>query len=593
MRPLLPSLLGFFVLALSSCGGDATAPGSTDEPGRYVFWTRDTRILPLTGIVPASDRELGQITAATSGKPPACGTPGALTIDAPLSGSTVVQIFNLPFFGNAEFSLSPTNGCKAIEVPFVPVDLRISVVGTGSGQLVSGSHAIDCTIVDGHASSSGCVSTRTVGTKFSLVATPSAGSTFVGYGGACPGIAAGEVCTVTTVAGGTTLTVEFSAVPSLPPVATVTLTPQSGYLYVGEASAFGLTLKDAAGNVLAGRQVSWSSSTPSVANVANDGRLTALSSGTSTITATSEGKSASALLTVLTRPPEPAPVATVTLSPSAGALYVGQSGTFVVTLKDASGNVLTDRPREWSSSNSAIASVAANGLISGIAVGTATITVTSEGKSGSATVTVSTQVTAPANVATVTLAPASASLYLGDYGYFQITLRDAAGNALTNRIVTWSTSNPAVATVGSDGLVTGVGVGSTTITAASEGKTGSATLVVATRPPPQTNLCTLIAGTKILAVDGKFLGTLTNKYNIESVLNEYGTYGSPYSATSIYNKYGDYGSPYSTKSAYNAYTSSPPKIVFTNGTFLWLTVNTSFTGSSVHPDFLKTCTNFP
>ena len=232
--------------------------------------------------------------------------------------------------------------------------------------------------------------------------------------------------------------------------------------------------------------------------------------------------------------------------------------------------------------------------MSGISIGTATITATSEGKSGSATVIVSNPVTAPAPVATVTLSPTSGSLYLGDYGRFGVVLKDAAGNVLSNRVVTWSTSNPSVASVGSDGLVTGVGVGTATITATSEGKIGLATLAITNRPSTPTNLCTLIGGGKIVATDAQYLGSLTNKYNAESVLNQYGDYGSPYSNTSIYNRYGNYGSPYSSKSAYDPYTSTPPKIFLRDGTFLWLTVNTYLApNSSVHPDFLKTCTNFP
>lgn len=377
-------------------------------------------------------------------------------------------------------------------------------------------------------------------------------------------------------------------------VATVTLTPASGSLYVGEAGAFVVTLKDAAGNVVTGRTVTWTSSTPNVATVAANGVLSPLAAGTATITATSEEKSGSALLTVLARPPDPPPVATITLSPASGALYVGESGSFAVTVKDASGNVLTGRVLTWSSSNASVASVAANGVVSGLSVGTATITASSEGKSGSATVTVSNRPTAAAPVATVTLTPAAASLYVGDYGYFGVTLQDASGNVLTGRVIAWSTSNPNVAGAASDGLVTGVGVGTATVTATSEGKTGSATVTVSNRPPPSTNLCAQIGGGRIVATDAQFLGSLTNKYNSESVLNQYGNYGSPYSATSIYNKYGDYGSPYSSKSAYNPYTSTPPKIFFSDGTYLWLTVNTSFpSNASVHPDFLKTCTNFP
>ncbi|MBK7832999.1 MAG: hypothetical protein IPJ56_11795 [Gemmatimonadetes bacterium] len=106
-------------------------------------------------------------------------------------------------------------------------------------------------------------------------------------------------------------------------------------------------------------------------------------------------------------------------------------------------------------------------------------------------------------------------------------------------------------------------------------------------------MCSQIAGGRVIATDGKFIGSLTNKYNAESVLNQYGTYGGQYSALSIYNPYGEYGSRYSSKSAYNPYTNTPPRITFTSGTFVWLTVNSVFAGTSVSPDVVKTCTNFP
>jgi uncharacterized protein YjdB len=56
--------------------------------------------------------------------------------------------------------------------------------------------------------------------------------------------------------------------------------------------------------------------------------------------------------------------------------------------------------------------------------------------------------------------------------------RDASGNVLTGRVVTWTSSNTAVASVSSAGVVTGVKVGTATITATSEGKTGTATVTV-------------------------------------------------------------------------------------------------------------------
>ncbi len=84
----------------------------------------------------------------------------------------------------------------------------------------------------------------------------------------------------------------------------------------------------------------------------------------------------------------------------------------------------------------------------------------------------------PLPVAQVTVAPASASVARGATRQLTATLRDASGNVLTGRTVTWGSSNPSVATVNASGLVTGVGVGSATVTATSEGKTGSSAITV-------------------------------------------------------------------------------------------------------------------
>jgi hypothetical protein len=66
---------------------------------------------------------------------------------------------------------------------------------------------------------------------------------------------------------------------------------------------------------------------------------------------------------------------------------------------------------------------------------------------------------------------------------------------------------------------------------------------------------------KLYSSDGTYLGELsTNKFDSDSIFNEYGTYGSKYSSDSIWNEYGTYGSKYSNKSAFNDYASDPPMI---------------------------------
>ncbi|MCL4213158.1 MAG: Ig-like domain-containing protein [Gemmatimonadales bacterium] len=171
-------------------------------------------------------------------------------------------------------------------------------------------------------------------------------------------------------------------------VATVAIAPTSASAVVGGSTSFSATLRDAAGNVLTGRTITWTSTSTSVATVSSAGVASALAAGSTTIRATSEGISGTATLTVTA--PSAQPVASVTLSPSTASVAVGQAMQFAATLRDASGNLLTGRSVTWTSTASAVATINASGSASGVGAGTTTIRATSEGISGQATLTVTT-----------------------------------------------------------------------------------------------------------------------------------------------------------------------------------------------------------
>src|SRR5437588_11355151 len=90
-------------------------------------------------------------------------------------------------------------------------------------------------------------------------------------------------------------------------------------------------------------------------------------------------------------------------------------------------------------------------------------------------------------VATVTVAPATASVQVGLTVQLTATTKDANGNTLTGRTVTWSSGNTGIATVSSSGLMTGVAAGSATITATSVGQSGTSAITVTAAPPPGTS----------------------------------------------------------------------------------------------------------
>jgi uncharacterized protein YjdB len=250
--------------------------------------------------------------------------------------------------------------------------------------------------------------------------------------------------------------------------ASVTVSPSSASLTVGGTEQLTATARDADGGVLTGRTVSWSSSSPAVASVVG-GKVTGSSGGAATITATVDGRSSSAALTVK------AAVAKVTMPTAPATFLVNQGISFAAVVTDASGNVLTGRTVTYSSSNTAVATVL-DGLVTAVAPGTATITATCEGVSGSVTVTI-TAATSTAPVATVTLSPGNLAMPVGTTEQVLAILKDAAGQSISGRAITWSSSQPSVATV-ANGIVTGVSVGSSIITATSEGKSGTMLVTV-------------------------------------------------------------------------------------------------------------------
>ncbi|HEX8210845.1 MAG TPA: Ig-like domain-containing protein [Longimicrobium sp.] len=255
------------------------------------------------------------------------------------------------------------------------------------------------------------------------------------------------------------------------PIATLTLSPNPAEVRVGLTTQLTLIARDAAGNELGGRTATLVTSNAAVATIDGNRVVTGVSAGTATITATAEGKTATATINVV-----PGPVASVEVTPQNLQLRENAWRQFTATTRDASGAVVTGRPVTWSSSNEAVATVSTSGLsngtalVSGVSAGTATITATSEGKSGSTTVTV-----LRAQVTSIRFAPFPDPFIVGDTVRARATAVDSVGRELPDRTVTYSGSNDAVATVSPSGLMGGVSAGSVTVTATSEGVSGTQT----------------------------------------------------------------------------------------------------------------------
>jgi len=252
------------------------------------------------------------------------------------------------------------------------------------------------------------------------------------------------------------------------PVGSVSLKSPSGEIFEGQSFRLVATPLDLAGRPLRDRPLAWTSSDPDIAVVSGEGQVMVLRSGPACITATADGVSGELHLAV-----SPVRVDTVVVLPSQLALAVGEEGHLRTLLFSREGKELEGREVTWSSSDPQVARPSADGTVSGLRLGRAVITATSEGRAGTVTVEVH-----PVPVAAVDLAPGVLTLEVGDVSGFQCLLRDARGDVLEERAVTWAADDPSLVDLSATGRVVGLRPGKTTITAECGGVSGRAALIV-------------------------------------------------------------------------------------------------------------------
>ena len=242
----------------------------------------------------------------------------------------------------------------------------------------------------------------------------------------------------------------------------------------------------------ANREVIWSSDHPEYATVEN-GLVTAVAAGEATITVTTKdgNKTATCRVTV-TEDPAPTP-GSVSVSPSTLNLTVGSTSTL------AAATIPEKQPIIWSSSKDSVASVDSNGKVTAKAAGEAVITakITVDGKEYTSTCNV--KVTASTVAVTgVTLDKSSATVNVN--GTTQLTATVAPSNA-SNKNVTWKSSNTNIATVDSNGKVTGKAVGEATITVTTADGGKTATCKVTVSKGSVTTITYSVAVDKTLTLD--------------------------------------------------------------------------------------------
>jgi uncharacterized protein YjdB len=228
----------------------------------------------------------------------------------------------------------------------------------------------------------------------------------------------------------------------------------------------------------------WKSSNTNVATVNNSGVVTGIAIGDATITAeTVDGSNKSATCTVKVTATD-TPVTGVTLVPENLVIGVGKGGKLTATVAPAEA---ANKAVTWSSDDTGVATVN-GGVVTGVAVGTAKITVTTADGNKTATCKVTVE-EGGGGVDPGTLTPDTGTPVTG-VSLDKTTLSVEAGKAealtptvtptnATNKAVKWESSNTDVATV-NGGVVTGVAAGSAKITVTTEdgGKTADCQVTV-------------------------------------------------------------------------------------------------------------------
>lgn len=265
---------------------------------------------------------------------------------------------------------------------------------------------------------------------------------------------------ITATVEGKTVTVPVFVVD--PTVATVTVTATvPPTFFVGQTLQATAVARDGGNNTLTSFATTWTSSAPAVATVSASGLITAVTAGTTTITATSGGRSGTLNVTVSL-----VPVSRIILTMPKPA-QVGRGASVVAQLRNSANAVLTNDQRVfgWHSSDESIATISATGVITGLTYGTTIVTCVVENRVGVLTVNVT-----EAGIDYIVVTPDSSDLKVGATRQYTATAFDADSvplsvAALNGRPFEWTTANSATARVSNTGLVLGIATGTTFVSA--------------------------------------------------------------------------------------------------------------------------------
>jgi uncharacterized protein YjdB len=221
-------------------------------------------------------------------------------------------------------------------------------------------------------------------------------------------------------------------------VKSISVSPSELSLTKGESASLSCIINPTNASI---KNITWKSSSSSVATVSSEGQVEAIADGVAVITVTAEdgGKTASCMVTV-----NPESVSSVSLDKESLTLKVGESSTLTATILPENA---ANKKVSWSSSNTSIATVDSDGIVMALGIGSASITVTTE--DGGKTAVCQVLVKEPSRATSLALLGADV-LYSAKVGKeFTISVDVKPEDALVD--LEWSVSDESLAEISEDG----------------------------------------------------------------------------------------------------------------------------------------------
>lgn len=451
------------VVALVSGGGQAAAPGAAlGQP--IVVRTADAYANPVAGVIVGFSVANGSTSAAAD----TTGTDGLASVNwtlAPITGAQVLTVTSAGLTGSP-FTVNATGTSGIASTSVAPQVDTLTAIGVTRLLVATARDGANAVVPGVFTWTSRNVAAVTVDSTGRVAA-----------------VANGAAWVVATESGGTR---DSARVVVEQRLATIRVTPDPRSIYLGASYPFAAQAVDGLGVALTAQPVfTWSTGSGAIASITPAGVATGVGLGATQVRATSGAVTGVANLTVLTPIIRIAVVrdsATFVVSDTFSIAALAGTRSYRAVAYDTLNVVLPGISFAWASSNPSVASLDSIGTATAralaVANGFTAIRASAQGVVGTASLTVAQVMTG------IDLSPGTASVAPTGSVVLTARRRDANGFFIPGGAFTFATADAGIATVSPSGVVTGVAIGSTTITATSAAITSAPATITVTNAVP-------------------------------------------------------------------------------------------------------------